>query len=466
MRKSCWTLGLVMCITAIFISGVAPRFVIAQDGGQGAPGLGDPFYDGLGNGGYDTLHYTIDLDIEVDTNAISGTTTIEAEATQTLTSFNLDFAGLEISDISVDDVSADYSRDDFELTITPAAPIEEGATFVTVVTYSGIPTPYPDPSVDGFPIGWLRFGGTIFVMSEPGGAMSWFPNNNHPSDKATYTFEITVPEPYVVAATGLPVDEIDNGDTRTFVSEMNDPMASYLASISVGDFVRVDETGPDDLLIRNYFPTDQAEELTDAFSPTGEMIAVYSDLFGPYPFDVYGAVVVTIPFGGALENQTLSIFGTDAVDEYTIAHELSHQWFGDSVSPATWDDIWLNEGFATYAEALWAEYLDGETGLTDYMDELYDYMVEEELGPPGVPDSSDLFNESVYLRGGWTLHALRLEVGDEVFFEIVRTYYERFQYANASTEDFIALAEEISEADLSDFFQMWLYDEEVPEMPE
>ncbi len=459
MRRKWLVVTLCVLFGAIF-----SPIVTAQDGGQGAPGLGDPFYGGLGNGGYDTLHYTIDLSVDVEANFISGTTTIEAQSTQALTSLNLDLAGLDISAITVDDTPADYTRDGFELTVIPATPIEEGAEFTVAVTYSGEPVGYPDPAIDGAEDGWLSTGDTIFVLSEPGGAMNWYPSNNHPADKATYTLNITADKAYTVAVTGVLTEEIDNGDTRTSVWEMNDPMATYLVSVAIGDFELELLDGPDGLPIRNYFPTDDADEYSEAFSKTGEMIAYFSDLFGEYPFETYGSVVIPEDFGEAMENQTLSLYSSDSTDEYTIAHETAHQWFGDSVTPAEWDDIWLNEGFATYSEALWAEYLDGDEGLTDYMTDLYDYMVEEELGPPATPSPDDLFNDSVYVRGACVLHALRLELGDDVFFEFVQTYYAESAYANASTADFMAMAEEVSGEDLSEFFQMWLYDEDVPEM--
>jgi len=195
------------------------------------------------------------------------------------------------------------------------------------------------------------------------------------------------------------------------------------------------------------------------------MIAYYSDLIGPFPFESYGAIVMDAPFGGALETQTRPVFGRMSTIETTIAHELVHQWFGNSISLARWQDIWLNEGFATYFHHLWTEHTRGEEVFNATMRGMYTTIKARRMFPPGDPPPDDLFGSAVYVRGAWTLHALRLEVGDEVFFDIIRTYYDRFQGGNATTADFIAVAEEVSGQSLDALFQAWLYDEEAPAVP-
>jgi aminopeptidase N len=569
LRKSVF---LFVIMTALVLN-----IAYAQE--PGADNIGDPFYGLLGNGGYDVQHYTLDLAVDVAANTIDGTVTIEAQATQDLSSFNLDLIGFEIGAITVNGAPAAWDHAPHELTITPAAPLLTGEAFTASIAYSGSPSELNIASSSmPYLAGWVNYGDGIFVASEPAGAAGWYPVNDHPLDKATYTLRITVPKPYMVAANGLLQDTIDNGDTNTYVWETRDPVASYLVSVNIGDFVMQTEEGPDGVLIRDFFPPKYADLAALSFLRTPEMIAFFDDLFGPYPFEAYGVVVVNTELGFALENQTLSLFGTDRLGmadpvEETTAHELAHQWIGDSVSLATWGDIWLNEGFATYASWLWFEHansravldrkvtdayntiaadtrnfvlsftrdqllnlvqsmppeeltlstadmvritellLSGTLGedqieseiallppetvsgpqvvayisllpfqsasLTSMeVDELFTLLdLYEMLGerldipashyvPPGSPSQRDLFNRGVYLRGALTLHALRLKVGDEAFFAILKSYYQRYQYGNATTADFIAVAEEISGQDLGAFFEDWLYAPVMPDIPE
>ncbi len=433
--------------------------------GAGADTLNDPYYPQMGNGGYDALHYTLDLTVDLDNNQISGSTTLDAQATEALSSFNLDLHGLEVSAVTVDNLPATFSRQDDELTITPAAPFAKDQSFTVSIAYSGRPQPVEDIFFPDETVGWFADAG-VYVLSESAGAMSWYPVNNHPLDKASYTFRITAPKQYVVATNGLMKSEVVKGEMKTTVWEETHPMASYLATLAIGHYKLFTETGPNGLPIHNYFPPEAGGEITSAFSRTSEMIAYYSQVFGPYPFESYGAVVVPLELEFALENQTLSVFSYDMVDEITVAHELAHQWFGNSVSLRSWENIWLNEGFATYAEALWVEHTEGKAAGDDYMRDIYAKARAKNMAAPGNPEARHLFDDFVYYRGACVLHALRLKVGDELFFKILHEYYARYQYGNASTDDFIAVAQSVSGQDLQAFFTDWLFSAEIPPLPQ
>jgi aminopeptidase N len=439
---------------------------------QGPDGIGDDYYPDLGNSGYDVQHYTLDLAADVDANTLAGTVTIDALATQDLTSFNLDFVNqFTISEILINDTAAEFSQTDHELTITPAAPLTNGDAFTVAVSYSGEPQPVSNPAIP-IPVGWINYENGVYVASEPNGAAGWYPVNDHPLDKATYTFRITVPKPYVVAANGQLHESIDNGDTTTYVWEAADLMASYLVTVDIAEFSELTDEGPNGLPIRHYVPTDLTDEAETAFEHVPDILEFYSSVFGPYPFEAFGLVVADTDFPFALETQTLVLMsrGGISVPEYaeeTIAHEMAHQWFGDSVSVAEWRDIWLSEGFATYASWLWVEHTQGSEAMDSYVNGWYESLSgpNSDLMAPGNAPANDLFNIGVYMRGGMTLHALRLQVGDEAFFQILPTYFERFENGNATTADFIAVSEEISGQDLDAFFDSWLHDETMPELP-
>lgn len=449
--------------------------VYAQDAVPGADGLGDPYFPELGNGGYDVQHYTLDLAWDEEINSIAGMVTLAITATEDLSTFNLDFLGFIIDSITLNGVDVDWERDGRELIITPPEPLLNESTFEVAVTYNGVPGEGVFGAYDVFAGGWTRHTKGVYVASEPNGAAMWFPANDHPLDKATFTFEITVSNNYVVAANGLLQTITENDDeTLTYRWEASDPMATYLATVNIGDFVVQTAEGPNGLPIRNYFPSRIAESATQAFAPTADMIAFYSEIFGPYPFEAYGVVVADTDLPFALETQTISLFGNRIAvgrssAETVIAHELAHQWFGNSVSLSRWKDIWLNEGFATYASLLWLEHTRGTEAFQNEVEGYYLFIANSNLATqrfaaPANPQQRDLFNAGVYVRGAVALHALRLEVGDAAFFDILRAYYDRFKYSNATTEDFIAVAEEVSGKDLAAFFDAWLYAEEVPEL--
>ena len=432
---------------------------------SGADTIGDSLYPLMGNGGYDAAHYTIELSVDVANNVIQGSTTIDATATQNLIAFNLDFQGLTISSVQVNDHSADFIRQGDELTVLPGKRLEAGEAFSTTVYYSGTPKPIHDPALGFTTIGWNPQPNGTFVVNEPSGAKSWYPVNDHPLDKATYTFRITVPAPYQVAANGLLKGKIEGAHGTTYVWEATDPMASYLTTVQIAEYDVETDTSASGVVLRNYFPTGTPDVVKAKFASTPQMLAFLEDILGPYPFESYGVVLLNVDVGFALETQTLSTFSKQGAAEIVVIHELLHQWFGNSVSLSDWRDIWLNEGFATYFSFLWLEHRNGAAPFLQQMDGIYRQLVNRRMGPPGSVGVDTLFGNTVYLRGAWTLHALRLEVGDERFFEILRTYYERFKDKNANTQSFIAVVNEVSGQDLSALINAWLYDEAVPPHP-
>ncbi|MBM3694506.1 MAG: M1 family metallopeptidase [Actinobacteria bacterium] len=437
-------------------------------------GLGDPYFPTLGNAGYDVEHYLLDLVVDPEDNFIRGEATITAAATSGLEAFHLDLLGLTVDAVAVDGAPAAYSRDGAELIVRPDAAIPAGEDFVTTVAYHGTPE---NLFTLGFPLGWVDTGDITYVVAEPDAARTWFPGNDHPSDKAAFTFRLTVPSGLTAAANGTLVETAGAGEATIFVWEMDRPMATYLATVVIGDLVLIEQEGPGGVLLRDYLPADMGDQLPGPLLRVPEMLDFYVALFGPYPFAEYGhAVVPGLP--GALENQTLCVFGREVLESHAggfgrptveeiVAHELAHQWYGNSVTPATWNDIWLNEGFATFAQWLWVERDLGREAYDATITGNHGFLAEAPHPAPGDPGPSgrEMFHYSVYLRGGLTLHALRVEVGDDTLFAILRAWAARYAYGNGSTPEFIALAEEISGADLGALFDAWLYAAEIPPLP-
>ena len=432
-------------------------------GTPGAAGLGDSFYPSLGNGGYDVVHYDIDLDINPTDNTIEAVTTITAVATQDLSAFNLDLSGLSVSAVTVDGSAATFSRDGTEMTVTPSSVLSDGDEFIVVVTYSGTPAPVDDPGWSS-DVGWHSQNNVIYVASEPSGAMSWFPSNNHPSDKATFGFTFTVPETVTAAATGVRTSEVTADGKTTSTWTMDDPMATYLAAVYVGNFFRHEPERQSNPMIRNYIHHGLSTAALD-LGRTEEIIDFFEEMLGPYPFDVYGTVVLPFNLSSALENQTLSLHGKNGLIAYIIAHEIAHQWFGNSVTPEDWSDIWLNEGFTTYLHNMYvADLLD--KSLNQEMALIRAQVVNADVPAPKTISVSQMFNtHAVYLRGALTVHALRLQAGDDTFFEIVKTFYDGAAGAGTSTAAFLEVVEDLADSDAVDLVESWLYDAAVPELP-
>ena len=259
---------------------------------------------------------------------------------------------------------------------------------------------------------------------------------------------------------------MDHGETLTYVWESSQEMASYLTVLAIARFDEVEGETPSGVSIVNTIERSVDESARHALDRTAEIIEFFGDVFGPYPFESTGAIVIDGPFPFlALETQPRPVYDARTLDsrgDSIVAHELAHQWFGNLLTPASWRDVWLNEGFATYAEWLWASHKHGR----DLFAALWEHARGADLGPPGNPDPHDPFAFTVYVRGAMALHALRGEIGDEAFFRVLREYVARHAGGNVTTADFVAVAEEIAERDLDDLFDSWLYAERIPPTPD
>jgi aminopeptidase N len=459
-------------------SPVLPPLISAEPSATGDPrdfrpgpaGLGDPYFPRYGNGGYDVGNYTIKIRYDPATDRLTGAVTIAATATAALSTFNLDFAGMTVRAVTVDGKPAKHRRDSDELVVTPAAGVPRGAAFTAVLTYDGIPAGLSRPGLGS--TGFLHTADGAFALGEPESASTWFPVNDHPLDKATYTIEITAPAKLAIVSNGVPAGVRKAGSWATSTWQVRQPMASYLTTLAIGNY-RV-KTGthqgkPIVTAVAASLPT----KVDDALGRTPEIVDFLETQFGPYPFDAYGGIVLDdARIGFALETQTRPVYsanffvrGTGIQSSWVIAHELAHQWYGDSVSVRHWRDIWLNEGFATYAQWLWSEHVGHESAQAAFEREYRESSEEVWQTPPADPGAGEIFSRSVYRRGAMAVHAVRKTVGDDAFFRLLKAWATEKRNGNATTAEFITLAERVSGRSLRSVVQDWLYGRERPPKP-
>ena len=463
--------GLVAAVGVGLLTGPAA----ADDAVPGAAGIGDPYFPLDGNGGYDVGHYDLAVTYDPATDLLRATATIQAQATQPLSAFNLDLVGLEVESVTVDDRDAAWSRDGGELTVTPSGALDEGRSFTTVVAYAGVPQQVTGPTG---PAGFTATDDGALVAGQPESAASWFPANDHPLDPASFDVRVTVPEGLEAVSNGALADQRTADGWTTWHWQAAEPMATYLVVLAIGEFdLHAYEAGGVqywDALDPDLFAP--VPELPDV-PPLGvtaqaslarqpEVLDFLAGLFGPYPFRTGGGIVDDAQLSFALETQTRPVyasgfFADQVTGDLVVVHELAHQWAGDLVRLAAWRHIWLNEGLATYAEWLWLE-REGLVTVQQYFDAyMSDVLPADDPfwsvlpGDPGP--GPELFSGAVYQRGALTLHALRQAVGDDAFFRILRSWTSTRAGAAVTTDDFVALAEQESGRELSELFQTWLF---------
>ncbi|GAB08536.1 putative aminopeptidase [Gordonia araii NBRC 100433] len=438
-----------------------------------SPVLGNPadiiddYLPDNGNLGYRVSRYDLALQYKVTANRLSGVATITATASSHLKRLQLDLAtSMTVARVAVNGERLRYTHRRGKLAVTLTTPVPPGGALSIVVRYAGNPRPIRGRWGE---VGWEELDSGSLCANQPNGAPSWFPCDDHPISKASYRIAITTDSPFHVVANGVLAEKRTKAAQTTWVFEQAEPMTTYLASIQIGRYetVKLATTPvPVDLVA----PRSLRLAAKARFAPQVEMLAVFTEMFGPYPFPRYTAVVTEDPLEIPLEAQGFSTFGANHCEpasdaERLVAHELAHQWFGNSVTLSRWRDIWLHEGFACYAEWLWSERSGGRTAAQwaeHYYAKLAATPISRPLADPG-PDH--MFDDWVYKRGALTLHALRLRIGDDAFFALLRHWTEKHRYGSVSTEDFTTLAADHSNEALTDLWRAWLHAPELPPFP-
>lgn len=432
----------------------------------GAAPAADPYAPESGDPGYRVHEYRLSLRYKVATNRLDGEATILAEAVTPLRSLHLDLVGLIASRVKVDGAKpARYQQDLRRLTVRLAQQIEAGHRFEVQVRYSG--SPEPRNSRWGR-VGWEELDDGVLVASQPVGAPTWFPCNDRVADKARYRIELTTEAAYTVIAPGVLESRTSASGRTTWIYVEDVPTAAYLVCVHIGRY-RGDPLAEPAVGTLHY-PVELRAAARATAPKLPAMVALFERCFGPYPFARYDMVVTPDRLEIPLEAQGMATFGANHLDgswesDRLIAHELAHQWFGNSVGLSRWRDIWLNEGFSCYAEWLWSEASGGTTAhqqAKQHWTRIAALPQDLVLSDPG-PDL--MFDDRVYKRGALTLHALRRVTGDQAFFEILRTWTAEHAHATATTADFVGLAERVAGWRLGGLFTAWLDQPELPKLP-
>ncbi|CAN5277148.1 M1 family metallopeptidase [soil metagenome] len=433
----------------------------------GAKTAGDSYLSTHGNGGYRVDRYELDLTYRMSTNRLAGVATIHATATQALSRFSLDLSRLRVSKLRLEGHrGTKFVQTAGKVTVTPAAAIGAGTAFTIVVAYAGAPSTIASR---WGAVGWEELDDGVIVAAQPSGAPTWFPCNDAVGDKATYDIHFATDQAYSVVCNGVLVEHSIIAGQGIWHYEQVEPTATYLATVQIGRY-QLAPTTWDGVPGVIAYPRAIEARVQQDFAAVAEMMTLFQSTFGPYPFRSYTVVVTPDELEIPLEAQSLAIFGANHADgaggtERLVAHELAHQWFGNSVGLASWQHIWLNEGFACYAEWLWSEHRGGMTaeGLArQFRRQVSGQPLDILVGDPGP---ALMFDDRIYKRGALTLHALRRTIGDGPFFDLLRRWTTERRDGTVTTADFRALAAEFSARPLGKLFDSWLFSTALPRLP-
>ncbi|WP_068055339.1 M1 family metallopeptidase [Nocardia xishanensis] len=440
--------------------------------------MGDKFYtdpidDYLpqnGNRGYRVSRYELDLAYKVASNRLTGRAEITAVTTAVQPRFGLDLSqALTVSKVFVNGAkAAKYTHQHGKLVVTPQQRIPAGGVLSVVVQYAGVPKPVRGPWGE---VGWEELSEGALVASQPNGAASWFPCDDHPSSKASYRISLTTDSPYYALANGTLVRRQTKASQTTWVYEQPEPMSSYLATIQIGPYRKHRVGGAQGSVpMHALVPPRLRAEFDHDFARQARMMEVFTERFGPYPFGEYTVVITDDDLEIPIEAQGISVFGANHCDgrrgsERLVAHELAHQWFGNSLTLRKWRDIWLHEGFACYAEWIWSEASGGPSADQLARAARHNLARQPQDIVIGDPGPKRMFDDRVYKRGALTLHALRLELGEAGFADLLHEWVRRYRHSSVTTEEFTDLAGHYSLVPLRPLWDNWLREEPLPQLP-
>ncbi|MGW0702877.1 M1 family metallopeptidase [Streptomyces sp. NPDC002867] len=461
---------------AVLLAAASATLVAATLPEPTALGIGDPLFPRLGNPGYDVIGYDIALTYEgSNTKPLDAVTRIDAWANRRLGRINLDFAHGTVDSVEVNGSTAEFASTGEDLVVEPSMAVAAGSRMQITVTHTS------DPRGAKAAGGWVPTGDGLVMANQADAAHRVFPCNDHPADKAFFTFRVTTPRNLTAVANGRQVAHSRNDTRASWIYRTGHPMATELAQVAIGRSAVVKRQGPHGLPLRDVVPVADKAKLEPWLKKTPGHVRWMEDKVGAYPFETYGVLVADADTGFQLETQTLSLFErslfTNAAHpkwyvDSVMVHELAHQWFGNSVSPRTWSDLWLNEGHASWYEALYAEEK-AKQPLVERMRKAYRLSDGWRAagGPPAAPQAPapgqklSLFRPVVYDGSALVLYALRQTIGEAAFERLEREWVTEHRDSTASTEDFTQLASHVAGRDLGDFFQEWLYGKKTPPMP-
>lgn len=425
----------------------------------------DSVYPQVGDPGVDALHYDLNLAWDPEEEILTGTTTIMVRATKDADHLQLDLAEpLTVSEVRVDGEVTAYDHRGKDLILTAAVTAED--RYTVQITYSGSPQPIPAPSsrqdvpTNGFTV---NDAGEVWTMQEPHGAYTWYPVNDQPADKALYDFTISVGSPLVGVANGQQQSRIDEDGQTVTTYHLDEPAASYLITLAIGDYQHETDRTASGVPLNYWVPRRLADTM-ERVRRTKHAVEWAEEKLGPWPYSSAGTLVVDGQSG--METQTLITLADDpyTLSDEVLVHEMVHHYFGNQVTPSDWRDVWLNEGITTYLQAVYRSETTGEslTSITTKWAQS-DQSLRDEAGPPGNYDPRQFAASNVYYSPALMWHELRQRVGNEVFWETMRTWPAQHDNGNAGRRAMVDHVEESTGQELSSFFDEWLLSDITPD---